>query len=131
MNGCIEWPGKPNQGGYGRRGQQLAHRWTWEQANGPIPDGMIIMHICDNPPCVNIDHLRLATRAENNGDASRKGRNARGRQQPRAKLTEADVLAIRASDLTQSELAVQYGVHQVRISHIKLGRGWTHVKGGE
>ena len=45
--------------------ETFAHRWTWEQANGPIPRGMVVMHICDNPPCVELSHLRLGTHAEN------------------------------------------------------------------
>jgi hypothetical protein len=51
-----------------------AHRMAWEASNGPIPDGMILMHTCDNPPCCNPEHLKLGTRAENNKDRAKKGR---------------------------------------------------------
>ena len=42
-----------------------AHRWAWEQVNGPVPEGLVLDHICENPPCVRVDHLRTATQQEN------------------------------------------------------------------
>jgi hypothetical protein len=50
------------------------HREVWEQANGPIPPGGLIMHLCDNPGCINIEHLRLGTPKENSADMATKGR---------------------------------------------------------
>lgn len=80
MSACIEYPGGRTGNGYGSQWDpeaqcvDYAHRLAWRKARGPIPEGMEIMHDCDNPPCVNIDHLRLGTHAENMADMARKGR---------------------------------------------------------
>lgn len=66
---CVEWLGAKKTSGYGMiyLGDQkiAAHRYAWERANGPIPDGGVIDHKCFNPPCVNVEHLRVATVAQN------------------------------------------------------------------
>ena len=68
---CLVWVAARNAKGYGviggRRtgGSRLAHRYAWERANGAIPDGAHIDHVCHNPACVNVDHLRIATFATN------------------------------------------------------------------
>lgn len=71
---CLVWVASKVYGGYGAisiGGETIrAHRYAWERENGPIPKGMSIDHICHNPPCVNIEHLRLATNAENNANQS-------------------------------------------------------------
>lgn len=80
------WPMLGTRGDYGRvlsGGRRVgAHRWAWEQAHGPIPVGMVVMHGCDNPPCVNVAHLSLGTQMENIADRVRKGRSARGACNP-------------------------------------------------
>src|SRR5699024_7441838 len=78
--GCIIWTGSLDGSGYGKlhvNGRTVkAHRWAWEREHGPIPKGMEVDHICWERSCVNTDHLRLATRAQNgaNRSGARKGR---------------------------------------------------------
>lgn len=71
---CLEWTGYKNAGGYGMMSVNnhptLAHRYAWEQANGPIPDGMFIDHMCWNPACVDVSHLRLVTPKQNSENHS-------------------------------------------------------------
>jgi hypothetical protein len=79
---CWEWTGKARHPfGYGvfglgtrQAGTMQAHRFSYQLYVGPIPDGMCVLHKCDNPPCVNPDHLFLGTRADNNHDMIAKGR---------------------------------------------------------
>ena len=81
-NGCLEWTGAASSpSGYGvigrgTRGQgwTSTHRLAWELANGPIPPGLDVCHHCDNPPCCDVEHLFLGTRAENMADMMAKGR---------------------------------------------------------
>ena len=69
---CAVWTGATNNGGYGLilvdGASRAAHRVAWELANGPIPDGLFIDHACWNRACVNVEHLRLATRQQNNSN---------------------------------------------------------------
>lgn len=80
MSECIEWTGSRDKDGYGRtftEGQAYqAHVLTWISFYGPVPDGMLVMHTCDNPPCINIDHLQLGTHATNAQDRDAKGRGS-------------------------------------------------------
>jgi hypothetical protein len=137
-NGCIEWGGVKNTYGYGtlRKGPKgagwlLAHRVSYELAYGPIPDGLGVLHRCDNPPCVNVEHLFLGTQADNVADMVAKGRIQRGTQRRDAKLTEDIVREIRqryaAGGVTQKSLAGEFGVLQAKISKIVLRRCWPHV----
>lgn len=78
MDECIEWSGARDRQGYGRRRYQgrnaLAHRVAWTEAHGPIAEGLDVCHRCDNPACVNIDHLFLGTHQDNMRDCKTKGR---------------------------------------------------------
>lgn len=124
--GCWEWQGAKNALGYGvikDHGKfQQAHRVAWSlHHQEEIPPGLVVMHSCDNPPCINPAHLRVGTVAENNQD-----RHAKGRTVLPYKLTPAQVEEIRARFVrhskpksgrgtSSSELAREYGVHPLTI----------------
>lgn len=138
-SGCHEVTShKPSTQGYPvlrRNGRTVkAHRYTFECEVGPIPEGMCVLHRCDNRLCVNPAHLWLGTRADNSHDMVEKGRerHKKGEDLSQAKLTEADVRAIReayASGLTQEQVAVAFGTDQTNVSLICRGENWRHVSG--
>ena len=133
---CVEGEGYRGADGYGRvnrrgsgRSPQTAHRWTWEQAHGPLPDNLYVMHLCHNRPCVNVEHLRPGTNSENLLMSSENlKRDVKGTKNPAHRLTEDDVRAIRASTDTQVSLGERYGVRQTTISMVVTGRTWRHVQ---
>lgn len=81
-SGCIEWTGERNAAGYGRfwsRGKRFfAHRFAWSFWNGSIPAGLFVCHRCDNPKCVNHEHLFVGTQTDNRRDCVAKGRAKNG-----------------------------------------------------
>ena len=145
-NGCQLWTGGKIPDGYGMLRvngiSTLTHRLAWELAFGPIPADMNVLHKCDNPPCVNPDHLFLGTQADNMRDCKEKGRGKqylpgdhwiRGADHPFARLTQTQVDEIRAAykqgGVTQSGLADIYGVSQTTISRIILQRRYRDKLG--
>lgn len=133
---CWPWIGALNNRGYGtilRNGwARAAHRASWILANGPIPDGLCVLHRCDNPPCVNPAHLFLGTNADNIADMVAKRRQAPpqlGSANPSAKLTEAQVVGIRqrlASGEGRTALAAEFCVTYMVISMVERRRSWRH-----
>lgn len=126
---CWVYQGPLERGGYGQRicrnGVRLtAHRFSWVAAHGAIPEGLSVLHHCDNPPCVRPDHLFLGTIQDNHDDQVAKGRQLSGERHPRARLTKADVDAIRRSDAPTQDLAKHYGVSGTHIRRIKGGQAW-------
>lgn len=134
-DGCHLWTGRLS-GGYGTicggaKGPLLAHRLAYEYAIGPIPDGLLVCHTCDNPPCVNPAHLFVGTNDDNMADMARKGRQAKGEKSGMAKLTEEDVVNIRKKYRKgiygQVILAREFGVTHQNIAAIVKVRTWKHV----
>lgn len=130
-NGCWIWTGGLSSNGYGsfgaRRASISAHRFSYELTKGPIPEGMLLMHSCDNPRCVNPDHLTPGTNADNMLDMVTKRRNGDrpAPARPRYKLDEGAVRAIRASTKSNAELARDYGVARTTVSMARSGKNWA------
>ncbi|HEU0067825.1 MAG TPA: HNH endonuclease [Nitrospiraceae bacterium] len=135
--GCIDWTGCLKNGyAWGSRGgkPRTIHRWTYEQEHGPIPEGMVVMHLCDRPSCINPEHLTLGTQSDNMRMSYEHGRstargcsNKPGESNPNATLTEAQVRAIRASSATRAELALEHGVSKATIGSVLRGDRWKAV----
>ena len=108
-------------------------RASWSIFNGPIPDGMLVLHHCDNRACVRPDHLFVGTQSDNMKDAVRKGRAIIGEKGGQSKLTNGQILTIRreyaVGGKTQSELAREYGVTESTIGRAVRGQGWLHIDG--
>lgn len=108
---CWEWQGARMPLGYGnvnvgKNVTMSSHVVAWLLTSGPIPDGMRVLHRCDNPPCCRPDHLFLGTQLDNMLDASRKGRIA-GVMSP---AERADIIEAHASGARPCDLAREYGV---------------------
>lgn len=135
--GCWEWTAATDVDGYGRfKGDfggvvyKRAHRWSWAHHNGQhIPDGAHICHRCDNPRCVNPDHLYLGDNAINMADKMAKGRHRvqRGERAGKAKLTEAQVRAVLADPRPFTTIAHEFGITRMTVSDIKRRVSWQHI----
>jgi hypothetical protein len=112
--------------GAGRRGEGTlyAHRVSWEIHNGPVPEGLKVLHTCDNPQCVRPDHLFLGTQADNIADMLAKGRRSRSGPHPgtgaKSKLTDEQLRQLRIDGTTHTmrQLAEKYGVSSGTVSNI-------------
>jgi hypothetical protein len=144
---CWEWYPATHRFGYGRlwiKGRAVyAHRYMWEKVNGPIPPGLCVLHLCDNPPCVNPEHLHLGTRSDNVVDRHMRQRDARGEThglavhpelRPRgerhgmAKINEDAVLDIRrriSNGEMQKSVAKDYGLSRNQIWRITKRLQWS------
>jgi hypothetical protein len=140
--GCWEWQRFLNHGGYGRlvigsridktRTTILAHRYAWITYVGAIPDGLYVLHKCDNRRCLNPDHLFLGSKLDNARDRDAKGRNRPliGTDQKAAKLTDEAVIRmrkLRASGISYIRIANMFCVHKKTCMNAIKGLRWKHV----
>jgi len=136
-NDCWPWKGFIARNGYGyvsfHRKDMLGHRVSYIVNRGPIPEGMHVCHRCDNPACVNPNHLFLGTHQDNMDDKVRKGRQPRGERNGGVKLSDAQVARIKVelAERTESnnKIARRYGVGRKAIDFIESGRNWAHIPG--
>ena len=132
---CWLWTGRKNQWGYGvltRLGKTcFAHREMWERAQGRSAKGLVIRHNCDNPSCVNPDHLLSGSPADNIRDKVKRGRQAKGERNGSSKLTSQQVARIRrdwqSGVSSQKALAKEHGVHIDTVHKIVHNKLWRHV----
>ena len=147
-NGCWIWEGMKSHNGYGRfrirGGKRIpAHRYSYELFKGKIKSGLLVCHSCDNPPCVNPEHLWMGTQKQNIDDMIKKKRGGfgsgvdpnsvpklKGTAHPRAKLTDEKVKKMRQlskEGLTNRELGRLFNISEYTVSGIILGNEWKHV----
>lgn len=140
---CWEWTASKFHHGYGCFGVKVkdrkpykvryAHRVAWEMENGPIQNGLFVLHKCDNRACVRVDHLFLGTQKENMADAAAKKRMRSiprfGEANPFSKISENSVRRIRiiGKDLSQQKIGVALGVTQTAVGHILRGNVWRGI----
>lgn len=133
-DGCWNWIAYKDRWGYGRlqfsKKMQSAHRVAYQLYVGEIPEGLCVLHHCDNPACCRPDHLFLGTNNDNVRDRMNKGRGAIGEKHGMAKLTEEQVKTIRSKrseGAHATDLAKQFGVAQRTISKIVLYQKWAKI----
>lgn len=151
-SGCWEWAGQSMKAGYGRidlknypdwpQSVVLVHRVVYQLCVGPVPDGMVVCHRCDNPPCCRPDHLFLGTNSDNIADKISKGRQAAGQSVRKnhehlrgevivtAKLTAEQVMEIRRREAAgehPDSIAADHGTSRDYVVAIARGDCWTHL----
>jgi hypothetical protein len=139
MSGCTLWLEGLNRTGYGRLRwdgkAQLAHRLAWLACHGSIPKGLCILHRCDNPGCINPDHLRVGSQADNTADMQARNRSTAGRSRPdawgegngNARHSQQTIEAVRLAAGTHAEIARRFGVSKTSVGYVKRGIQWGHL----
>jgi len=142
---CWEWMEGKTWAGYGavntKQGQYKAHRLAWELSHGPIPDGIFVLHTCDNPACCNPHHLFLGTQTDNMADMNQKGRHGKTGHKPgeqkgernyNAKLNQKSVNQIKKllqiGSYTHEQIAKKFDVSRATISMIHIEKNWKGEK---
>jgi len=137
QTGCWDWLKFKDRNKYGHikvlGKSELVHRIAYQTLVGDIPSGMFVCHRCDNPSCLNPEHLFVGTNQDNIDDKVAKNRQSKigqqkGSKHSLAKLTEKDIVDIRISTLSQNKLALLYGMTQSSISQIQNKITWSHVQ---
>lgn len=133
---CWVWTARKTCQGYGRISvgnvNKLAHRVAFELFAGDVPNGLHVLHSCDNPSCVNPSHLWLGTNNDNVADKMKKGRAPShvGEKNGNSRLTPEDVLAIRIefnSGISRDELSRNYGIAAQYVNQIAAKKVWRHL----
>lgn len=131
---CWVWTGAKHHYGYGLILQEpgakpklsVTHRVSWRLHFGEIPEGMQVLHQCDNPPCVNPSHLRLGTQKDNMAEQRERSRTPLGEQRAHTKLTLTQVREIkRRRGEKLRELGAEFGVADTTIWKIQHGKKWA------
>jgi hypothetical protein len=128
------WTAYTDRDGYGRfslKGKKKRAHRVAARLDGRDPTGQVVRHTCDNPGCVNPDHLKIGTPKDNAGDMVRRGRSPRGARNGQSKLTRREVRRIRASRSPSGFLAGLFGVAASTIRTIRTGASWSHLLTGE
>lgn len=105
----------------------ILSRFIYSERFGPIPEGMVIRHKCDNTFCINVEHLELGSVYDSIKDRNDRGRTAKGERVGNCKLTENQVRTIQTNLRTTTDIAKDYGVAQQLISRVKLKQCWRHL----
>ena len=130
---CWIWTGRRQPNGYGLIGfharEWVAHRLAYALTFPEWDGKKLVLHRCDNPPCVNPAHLFLGTQADNVADMWAKGRahDFRGEGGGNVKLTAEQIIAIRTEPLLQRQIAVKYGIERSVVSRIRARKSWQSV----
>lgn len=129
---CWIWTAAASTLGYGRfadgsRKTWLATRMSWKLYNGELPDELGVLHKCDNPRCVNPEHLFLGSQQDNADDMKRKDRQSRGEHRHNAKLTWKQVREIRSSSDPAKEIAPKFGVSKATVWMIRSNKIWKEA----
>jgi len=133
--GCLEWQGQRLPHGYGQvhyKGKKYyPHRIIWEALRTQIPSGLCVLHKCDNPACVNVEHLFLGTHKDNTQDMMQKGRGPIGERQGGAKLTAKQVKFIRLNYFkatSKKNFAKSLGISASHCCMLAYGFFWQHLQ---
>ncbi len=135
---CQVFTGRTDTHGYGQikdKGRPvLVHRWVWEQNFGAIPEGLHVLHRCDNPACLNPEHLFLGTHGDNMKDKAKKKRgnvpSGAAHKRPMAKITAEQAGQIKEllrRGYRGCDIARDFNVTRNLVSEIKLGKTWAHI----
>jgi hypothetical protein len=104
------------------------HRYIYQECFGEIPEGMVVRHLCNNPSCINPEHLKIGTPYDNVQDRVKANRSAIGINNGRSKLTEEDVVKIKRDSIhSKTDLAIIYDVTSKVIDNIKNNKNWKHI----
>ena len=140
VTGCWNWKSTLNRLGYGvfvagnrTKGtyfRKSAHRTAWMMRYGPVPEGKNLLHSCNNPACVNTDHLRIGTHKQNMEDRKAAGNYLQGSKHFNSKYTEELARSVYAAEGAEHAVARRFGVPRDWVNRVRSGRGWKHISGG-